>query len=222
MVFAEMRVFIALLLEVRDEVLASMAGCRSSHSFSGRRALSAVAMLENAAVRGLSGTSHSRMEDEIDGWSCSTAEPSVPTRMSIAKSDSLMCKTLVVSGVAMSLHPFLLQHETATRKRESSLLYLILIDRKTSAQFVLLRLGNHQIWVIVRLRLGGMVVSQREEGYLLAFAAGRHGFGYLAKFCRIAPMQDEAFVDFLCICLVLEIALVSRLCRVEALARTTI
>ena len=117
-------------------------------------------MLEKAAVRGLSGTSHSRMEDEIDGRGCSATVPTVPTRVSIAKSDSLMRTVLVVPGVAISLNPFLLQHEAATRKRESSLVYLILIDRKTSAQFVLLWLGNLQIWVIIRLRLGGMVVSQ--------------------------------------------------------------
>ena len=154
-----MRVFIALFLEVRDEVLASVAGCRSSHSFSGRRALSTETMLEESAVRGLSGTSHCRMEDEIDGRGCSATVPTVPTSMSIAKSDSLMRTVLIVSGVAISLYPFLLQHEAATRKRESSLVYLILIDRKTSAQFVLLWLRNHQVWVIIRLRLRGMVVS---------------------------------------------------------------
>ena len=154
-----MRVFIALLLEVRDEVLASVAGSRSTHSFSGRRALPTESMLEESAVRGLSGTSHCRMEDEIDGRGCSATVPPVPTCMSIAKSDSLMRTVLIVSGVAISLHPFLLQHEAATRKRESSLVYLILIDRKTSAQFVLLWLRNHQVWVIIRLRLRGMVVS---------------------------------------------------------------
>ena len=133
-----------ILLEFSDQESPSMSCLRRTQPLGSHRTLTAEALLEEASVRGLSRTLNCRVENEIDRV-CSAVAATISASMSIAKPVSscwlLINSTQVPKMIRsfMPLNTFLAKHETALCETEFPALDFILIDCKTSAQFVLLR-----------------------------------------------------------------------------------
>ena len=124
-----------IFIEVCDKRSPSMACLSRSQSFSCHGALPTEALLEEAAVRALSGACNLCVEDEVDGTIVA-----IPARMPVSEVTSrsrLLRQLISMTQISALLDDaLLLKHETTVREREA-LLALVIVDGETRAGLIL-------------------------------------------------------------------------------------
>jgi len=176
-----------ILLKVCDKELATVASLCSSKSFRSHRTLTTVALLEKAAVGGLSRPMHRCMEDKVNATfaTFSTISTSMPIGVSCCLG-ILLNGTEVPKMLVLPRHTFVSQHQAAIGEREVLALDLCLAHCETRAQLVL-------CWY--KLLEFRQLVPEWEEIDLFIFSTRRHCFGYFDKFRLVAAWQEEALID---------------------------